>query len=63
MTWPGVSQVSQRAGMIAGVERLRTVSVGRAVAAFLIAGLVVLSAIGVVAGAGAAQDRQRRSHP
>jgi two-component system NarL family sensor kinase len=39
--------VNQRAEAIAGTERLRTVSVPKAVAAFLVAGLVVLSAIGV----------------
>jgi len=39
--------VSKRAEAIAGTERLRTVSVAKAVAAFLVAGLVVLSAIGI----------------
>ncbi len=39
--------MSERAGAIAESERLRTVSVPKAVAAFLVAGLVVLSAIGV----------------
>jgi len=39
--------VIQRTVAIAGTERLRTVSVSRAVAAFLVAGLVVLSAIGL----------------
>ena len=40
--------MSKRAEAIAGTERLRTVSVPKAVAAFLVAGLVVLSAIGIV---------------
>jgi len=39
--------VSQRAEAMAETERLRTVSVPKAVAAFLVAGLVVLTAIGV----------------
>jgi len=39
--------VSKRAEAVAGPEPLRTVSVPKAVAAFLVAGLVVLSAIGI----------------
>jgi signal transduction histidine kinase len=39
--------VSQRAEAIVGAERLRTVSVAKAVAAFLVAGLIVLTVIGV----------------
>jgi signal transduction histidine kinase len=39
--------VSHRAEEIVGAERLRTVSVAKAVAAFLVAGLVVLTVIGV----------------
>ena len=41
-------QVSQRTQAIARTDQLRSVSVPRAVAAFLVAGLVVLSAIGIV---------------
>jgi two-component system NarL family sensor kinase len=40
--------VTQRTQVLARTERLGTVSVPKAVAAFLVAGLVVLSAIGVV---------------
>ena len=39
--------MSQRAEAMAETERLRTVSVPKAVAAFLVAGLVVLTSIGV----------------
>jgi two-component system, NarL family, sensor kinase len=40
--------VTQRKPAIARTDQLRSVSVPRAVAAFLVAGLVVLSAIGIV---------------
>ena len=41
-------QVTQRTQAIARTDQLRSVSVPRAVAAFLVAGLVVLSSIGIV---------------
>ena len=40
--------MTQRKPAIARTDQLRSVSVPRAVAAFLVAGLVVLSAIGIV---------------
>lgn len=48
-TWPKGSQVTQPQAL-ARAERLGTVSVPKAVATFLVAGLVVLTAVGVVLG-------------